>query len=203
MNIFSGLILHTGEYFDILVYATIMSIFIPTLQRFLQWNETRPGKVILHDPILEMFNAHDMSHLVTTCTIASHAYVIYSMLQFDSYKMRLLQIITVNIIVSTLRVIFMFVCPFQVCPDVIPLDDKVIQTIFRSHVPFNHDLMFSGHIAQQCILVLFFPSVFLYCTFALTVLGIILSKAHYCIDILVSPFVTFTVFELVTNHLLI
>ena len=190
------------ERLVICLYTVFMFGFLPIMETFLKWNESRPNRVIIQDPILSRLATYDTSNIVTMCTFVSHVHAIQCLLYAKHREWQIIQLLTVYIGVTSLRILFMYVCPLQVHPKSIPLDDKIIQSFLHTHTPFNHDLMFSGHIAQQVILLLFFPSYILWCTIILSILGILFSKVHYCIDMLVSPFVTFTVYHIVTHHLI-
>lgn len=161
--------------------------------KFLAFNEHRTDLVVLNDRILNSLPTFDVSVFVSVMT----AFEVGSLAYFATFE-RLVIAQWCAIFMLGLRTICMFLTPLKVHPLHIPLSDTFLDTVVQGHPGFKNDLLFSGHVGH-CLIAAYVVTEFRYLLLGVCLMlacALLLSKTHYTIDILVTPFFMFPCFQL-------
>ncbi len=186
------------HFFWFTVVCWISSIVIHN--KFLTRNEIQLNLVELQDPLFKYFKSVDVSLPITCATWFNIALVIKMINDWNIIY--LLQAQWMMIIMLFMRTVSIFLAPFKVHRDNIPIKDvfvdKYLLRILGSSKSFRNDLFFSGHLAHCLILsqVLENWTRELYLVGILISICMILSKTHYTIDLLVASLIIFPCREL-------
>ena len=181
-------------------YAFILTIILLAVAlnlfgRFLVFVENRPG-IVLHDPLFDMFNAHDFNTPIFVLIYGSLLTGLISLLPKPRFLMLALQTYCIMVI---FRFIAMYLTPLEVPEGIINLRDPLVFTLGTGKV-VTKDLFFSGHIASLTILFLTAKKKYLkWIFFVLAVIVaslIFLQKAHYTIDMIAAPFFAFAAWSI-------
>lgn len=185
------------------VYKFILTLIVLALSlyffsRFLIFNENRPG-VVLDDPVLRWFDAVNLNIIIfiliygglITGFVFLIRHPLYLIIALQSYALLVL-----------FRMLAMYLVPLEPPAGMIALDDPLV-FIIGTGQPVHKDLFFSGHTATMFLLFLTAKNKILKYIFLVTAvlvgLFVILQKVHYCIDVVVAPFFSYTSFRLVTH----
>jgi len=161
--------------------------------KFLQLNENKPNLIHLPDPLLELFTSRDASVIITCSTWFNVGLVcmLIFLLDFE----RLLHLQWMAICMMWIRTFCVFVTPFKVHPDNIPIRDVLLDSclkhVFGTAQSFRNDLAMSGHLAHCLILAKAIPeyTLSLWVTGVLISIGMLASKSHYTIDLVIAVLV--------------
>ncbi len=158
---------------------------------FLPWNEKRENLVVLSDPILghpDMPQPRDMSRIVSVMSFLNILVVIV----FSSWHELMIHNFALAYM-FIMRILCISLCPLKMFPTAIPLRDWVMDQIGgKEGGSFCHDLFFSGHVGHACIgfFVVSQCSWFFGFSIIAAACGVLISRTHYTIDVLVAPFIT-------------
>jgi hypothetical protein len=161
--------------------------------KFLENNEHQPHLMTLQDPLLDLFASRDASLVITVATWFNVGIVCLGIWNWDTQ--RLIHLQWMVICMMLMRTICVIVTPFRVRKDNIPIRDVfldvLLKHVFGTNASFRNDLMFSGHLSHCLILAQAYPEWkdSLYVTGCAIALGMIASKTHYCIDLIVAVLV--------------
>lgn len=185
------------------VYGFLFTLVVLVLSlyffsRFLIFNENRPG-VVLDDPLFNLFDAVNLNILIFVLIYAGLVTGIVFLLKHPSYLMIALQSYALLVL---FRMLAMYLVPLEPPAGMIELNDPLV-FIIGTGQPVHKDLFFSGHTATMFLLFLTAKNNILKYIFLLTAvlvgLLVIFQKVHYCIDVVVAPFFSYTSFKLIVN----
>ena len=194
------------EYFQktrnrVEAFLTVVSLIIvlSVLAHFLNFIESRNG-VVLPDPLLSLFSPVDLTWLIFGIIYFSVFYTVYLLISKPCVLMFAIQ---AYILVVIIRMMVMYVVPFNPPAGMISLDDPFVQ-FFGTGKLLTKDLFFSGHTA---IVFLFYlvaegknnKRIFLIFTITVAV-SVLLQHVHYTVDVAAAPFFTYG-FYVITKKL--
>ena len=133
--------------------------------------------------------------------ILTYGSIVFFIIFHLNYPEKIVQLIQLAILVDLFRVISLFFVRLD-APEMIPLNDPILNYLIYESDPkttlYNqHDLFFSGHIANLFIISILFKrnllrNIFLFITF-LTGVFLVLQKVHYSIDVIFAPFIAWVI----------
>ena len=104
-------------------------------------------------------------------------------------------------VVCLIKICTLYLTPFEKPKQLISYRDPIVELLGQTKKAFERDLFFSGHIAFLCLLIFMnHNQIILYIKLGCLiteVVSILLSRVHYTIDIFISPFIAYTVSNLV------
>ena len=164
--------------------------------RFGAWIEQREGTV-LHDPVLEVLPAVDLTWFTFAVLYAALGTAIWDLVHAPH---RLLFACRVYAAVMLTRLIAMYLTELDDPLTAIPLQDPVSRIFFRIRTIPTKDLFFSGHTATMFTLYLTAMTrrrraLFLGATLVIGV-AVLLQHVHYAFDVFAAPFFTYGVYRL-------
>ncbi|MDD5361310.1 MAG: phosphatase PAP2-related protein [Ignavibacteria bacterium] len=167
------------------------------LSRFIIFVESRSG-VVLNDPFFNRFSAVELNIPVFTLIYGSLiTCIVYLIINYPARFVVALQAYTLLVIV---RIAMMYVTPLDPPAGTIDLQDPLV-FIVGTGTKITRDLFFSGHTSTLFMLFLVTVNRKLKYTFlvntVLVGLFVILQKAHYTVDVLAAPFVSYSVYKIV------
>jgi membrane-associated phospholipid phosphatase len=162
-----------------------LALVLFCLSRFLEYAEQRQG-VVLPDPLLALFQPHDVTWLTFGLIYGALTVAIYSLLQNPA---RLLVAMHAYIVLVLFRIAVMFVTPLDHPQGMILLHDPFVEEFGPARV-LTKDLFFSGHTATLFLLGLIVThpkvkSILLFGTF-LVGFCVLWQHVHYTIDVLTA-----------------
>lgn len=174
--------------FLLTIPALVAVLFI--FSRFVLFIEERPG-VVLPDPILGAFEAHDATWPIFGLIYGSLLVGFFYLL---SHPHALLVALQAYIIMMSVRMVVMYLAPLDPPDGIIPLVDPFAAA--GTGTVLLKDLFFSGHTATLFLLFLTarvasVRMIFLTCTI-LTGALLMLQHVHYSIDVAAAPFFAYT-----------
>lgn len=178
---------------ELTVTILFLIISLVSLANFLNFVEARPG-VVLHDPVLNLFNPVDLTWLTFGLIYFSILFAVYSLINKPVQLVFAFQLYTIMVII---RMTAMYLLPLEPPEKMIVLSDPVVE-YFGTGRALTKDLFFSGHTATLFILYLVteekpIKHVFLVCM-AIVALSVLLQHVHYTIDIFAAIFFTYSAF---------
>jgi hypothetical protein len=187
------------KYSVIYVAATliILMAFLVSFSRFLIFVEARSGAV-LPDPVFNWFNAVELNPVIFGLIYGSMlTCFIYLMI---NYPVRLLMSLQTYSLLLLVRFVMMYVTPLDPPAGTIDLEDPLIFVV-GTGTKITKDLFFSGHTSTMFMLAMLtvnkkLKTVFIVNTFIVASF-VILQKVHYSIDVLVAPFISYTVYRII------
>ena len=164
---------------------------------FLEWVELRRGS-ILPDPIIASTTPLDFTWPIF---ILIYAGLIIGLVTLSKRPRMLIIALQAYILMVCIRLIAMYVTPFDPPAGIIPLADPFVQFFGSGAVP-TRDLFFSGHTAT--LLLLCFTAdrgrmriLFAVCAVVVGML-IVWQHVHFAVDVLMAPFVAYTSYRIVS-----
>jgi hypothetical protein len=187
------------KYSVIYVAATLIILvaFLVSFSRFLIFVEARPGAV-LPDPVFNWFNAVELNPVIFGLIYGSMlTCFIYLMI---NYPVRLIMSLQTYSLLLLVRFVMMYVTPLDPPAGTIDLEDPLIFVV-GTGTKITKDLFFSGHTSTMFMLAMLtvnkkLKTVFIVNTFIVASF-VILQKVHYSIDVLVAPFISYTVYRII------
>lgn len=185
-----------GRRIELFFTSVLLTTAMLSMLRFLQYNETRPGRV-LRDPLLALFQPIDLSGLTFFLIYLG---LISTVIMLLPRPGRLLIGMQVYTIYAAVRIVAMFIVPLEPPEGMIPLTDPLMSWA-NTGVRLNKDLFFSGHTATMFIYYLVLPSgrvraIFL-AGFLVMAACLIVQRVHYSIDVVAAPFFSFGAYAFV------
>lgn len=158
-----------------------------SLTRFLEFVERRPGAT-LHDPLLALFPAVDLTWITFLIIYAGVIGAIILLLRDPEQFLRALQTYSLT---AAVRMAAMWLMPLDPPAGMIALKDPIVE-FFGGGNTLTRDLFFSGHTSTLLIVALVLPGrrarlVFFSATAAVGVC-VILQHVHYAVDVLAALF---------------
>lgn len=182
--------------FFITILLLAVSLF--SYRKFLDFAEARPG-VSIPDPILNLYQPIDLTWLIFSLIYLCLLVGIIALIKHPERLLLAFQTYTAIIIV---RIIAMYLVPFEAPEKIIVLKDPFVE-MFGSGESLTKDLFFSGHTATLFMLFLVVESKklkYIFLTSAVIVgVSIVLQHVHYIIDIFAAPFFTYVCFMVVSS----
>lgn len=178
--------------FVLLAIATLVALIaaLTSLNRFLRFNEARPGVTLL-DPVLAVLPAADFSVPLFMLIYGTVALAVVGLVPQPRV---LLIAIQAYALLITFRMVMMYALPLEPPPHMIMLVDPLVRAAGDGK-NLAKDLFFSGHTSTTflCALSVRSRPLSLLCFAACAAVAvlILLQHAHYAIDVLVAPFVAF------------
>lgn len=194
INAFNYLV-HDADCLVILGPLLFLPVFLRLYRHILLRNETRTTKAVIQDPILDALPTYDTSLIITASSLVSTVVFIYIVIENES-TLSLVHtashLLCVFYMISLIRMVCIMLCPLKQHAEGILLRDHFIQCIAGESMSTRHDLMFSGHMAQQVFYLCYTPQyeTFFFFMSIQSALALLLGKIHYTIDIIVGWCVT-------------
>lgn len=182
---------HDTDYLVILGPLMFLPFFLRIYQYILIRNETLAQKAIIQDPVLNALPTYDTSLIITASSLLSTAVFIHTIVTtvpHTELARTTAHLLCVFYIISLMRMICIILCPLKQHTAGILLRDHFIQCIAGKSMSTRHDLMFSGHMAQQVFYLYYAPQhkvLFLVMSIQ-SAMMLLLGKIHYTIDIIVA-----------------
>ncbi len=178
---------------NLTVSSLIILFLIITLiiyANFLNFIEARPGAVI-DDPVLALFDPVDLT--VPTFLLLYPSIIIGALFLLNSPRSLFHAVLAYTVLVI-LRGISMYLLPLDPPPDMIELQDPVVE-IFGTGQLLTKDLFFSGHTSLMFLLYLVSRSRWLRLLFlagtVLTAVAVTAQHVHYSVDVFIAPFMAY------------
>ncbi|CAN5386887.1 hypothetical protein BH10BAC6_BH10BAC6_03370 [soil metagenome] len=180
--------------------ATTAIAFVLTLYGFsffLGMVERRSG-VVLADPLLAAFPAHDLTWPIFVIIYGSLVVAIVVLMRDP---MRLLLALRAYVALVLIRMLCMWAVPLEPPLDMIPLVDPLVQAVTGAREALSRDLFFSGHTSILTLLACVMPQRRLQILFIVlaSMMGcfVLLQHVHYTIDVLVAPMAAYAAYKLI------
>ncbi|MFO0677013.1 MAG: phosphatase PAP2-related protein [Polyangiaceae bacterium] len=179
-----------GFLLQFLAALVVLTAVMIVFRGFLDRVESRPG-VVLADPLLSHFAPRNVSIPVFVMLNGSLLFGVYRLAHAPE---RLVAALWAYAGIVATRMLAMHLVPLDPPPTLIPLTDPFVEA-FGDHRTLTRDLFFSGHTAILTLLTLAAPSPrsrgILFVSTLLVAGGVLAQHAHYAVDVLVAPFVSF------------
>jgi hypothetical protein len=181
---------------QVIVTIPVLLAALVLFSHFLEWVETRPGDV-LRDPIIASITAYDFTWPIF---LFIYAGLVIGIVTLSAHPVQLVMAMQSYILMVCFRFAAMSLTPLDAPAGTIPLGDPIVQ-FFGTGEVLMKDLFFSGHTSTLLLLSLtatgrWLKAFFAFCTVAVGVM-IVWQHAHYAIDVLVAPFISYTSYRLV------
>jgi hypothetical protein len=167
-------------------------------RRFLDFAEARPG-IVIPDPILNLYEPVDLTWLIFGLI---YLCLVFGIIILIKHPERLLLAFQTYTAIVVIRIIAMYLMPFEAPEKLIVLKDPFVE-LFGSGESLTKDLFFSGHTATLFMLFLVVESKrlkYIFLVSALVVgIAIILQHVHYVVDVFAAPFFTYVCFTFVSS----
>lgn len=142
----------------------------------------------MHDPVLEMLPARDVSVYIFGILYLSILVTLFLLLPFPFLLLKGMQ---AYFILNVLRVITIYFFPLEAPENIQNLHDPFIGHFFYNDVNITKDLFFSGHVSTMFLVFLLLSAkrinyLFLFLTFVQAIL-ILVQHTHYSFDVLAAP----------------
>ncbi|MGB9696121.1 MAG: phosphatase PAP2-related protein [Ignavibacteria bacterium] len=191
--------LNNKRYTVVLITSIILLLVLLTIfAKFLVFVENRQG-VVLEDPIMKMFTALDLNIPIF---IVIYGSLISGLIILVRSPKNLLIGIQTYLLMLVFRIVGMYITPLDIPLGSINLQDPLVFVLGTGQI-ITKDLFFSGHTATLFIIFLVMNNrklKLLYLFLSITVaIMIYLQKAHYLLDILVAPFVSYASYRIIIN----
>ena len=185
---------HAVQRLVITFVLLVLTVF--SLSRFIIFVESRQG-VILKDPLFDFFEAFELNVIIFTLIYVS---IIASLFHLSAHPSRLVVALQSYTLLVVIRILMMYVTPLDPPLGTIDLIDPLVFVV-GTGTKITKDLFFSGHTSTLFLLFLVvvnkkLRSVFLVSSL-LVGIAVMLQKAHYTIDVLVAPFISYSCFRIV------
>lgn len=182
-----------------IVSVVLLAVVLFFLASYLPFNETRPG-VSLHDPLLESFDAIDLTWISFVLIYGALIVGLSAMAKFPAQILIAFQSYT---LLAALRLITIHFLPLNAPPGIIPMEDPFV-AFFGGGKTLLRDLFFSGHTSTMFLLALTAKSKtlkwsFVICTILIGV-TVLAQHVHYTIDVIAAPFFAYTGYRI--SHLI-
>ena len=169
--------------------AVTLIVFIPVLYfltHFLDAIERRQG-ALLEDPVLTLFPAVDLTWLTF---LVIYAGIIVALVVLVRHPRRLLLVFQGYALMALLRMVSMYLAPFDAHPGIIVLRDPFVE-FFGGGKSLTRDLFFSGHTSTMFLVFLAvrgreLKAFFAICTLVVGVC-VLWQHVHYTIDVVAAP----------------
>ena len=192
--------------FEVVVWSFLtLTTFLWYTRVILPWNEKRNCLVQLYDPVHEFVGSQFLcpdyvkfTNLLQAATVLMYVPQIFCL--WDSSHS--LVALKCAVLLMFARSIMLISCPLRVASDASVLDDVLLKMLTFGFKEFRNDLMFSGHISSAVMMMLttkIYPQFFFICAI-LQAFFLTVTKVHYTIDVLVAPFISFTIYSLVQTY---
>lgn len=159
-------------------------------RRFLDAVEKRPGAV-LADPILPHIPMHQAALLVFTIMYVGLAVGLAALARTPE---RFVAGLWGYAAMIAVRMAAMYMLPLDPPPTMVLLRDPLVD-LFGDAQTLTRDLFFSGHTATMFLLALANPGrrakIVLYTATFAVAMGVLVHHAHYAVDVLIAPFVSY------------
>lgn len=170
-----------------LLAAVVSGIAVAlALPHFFEWVQGRQG-MELHDPVLAIWKARDVSNLTFTVLYGALAVVIVSVVRSP---LRILHGLWAYVFMMVFRMLGMALFTLEPPPGIIPLIDPITQHFYPGSTPFMKDLFFSGHTATLTLMIFlarrgplrWFAAM---CTVAIA-LSVLVQHVHWTVDVVAA-----------------
>jgi hypothetical protein len=166
--------------------------------KFLNWNERQKG-VLIHDRLLEILPSKDCSSMISLLEVVCGIYIFYKIgSNWQMYELFWFK----YAFICYVKIVTLFFIPLEPPKNIIPMKDAVLDNIVfvSQRKAFIKDLFFSGHTSFIVLCLLTCYNIWLVISCFLMAFMLLLSKNHYTIDVIVAPFIVFTVNCIVNEY---
>jgi membrane-associated phospholipid phosphatase len=187
----------TNRYFVVEFIASILILVFTMLifSKFTEFVEMRKG-IQFNDPVLETFKAIDLTRPIFTMIYGG---ILFALVSLVSSPYRLMILFEAYALMVMTRIVMMYIVPLSPPIGMIFLQDPFVE-FFGTGKTLVNDLFFSGHTATLFLLFLSVPKKLKLTFFIIALfvaISVLLQKAHYTVDVLVAPFISFTCYYLI------
>jgi len=173
------------------------------LRRFLDFIEARRGAA-LNDPVLALFAPHDIALVLFPLMYLTMIGLLVALIR---HPKELVAGIWAYVLMIVVRMLVMYLLPLEPPSSMVALRDPFVE-LFGEQRTLTRDLFFSGHTATLFLFALVVPTPRLralaFTMAGLIASGVLLQHAHYTVDVVVAPFVSYACYRaaraLVTGH---
>jgi membrane-associated phospholipid phosphatase len=179
--------------FPISVGFLVLTMLI--FSRFTIFVEMRKG-IQFNDPILDSFTAIDLTKFTFTLIYGG---ILFALTILLSAPYRLMVLLEAYALMVLTRMLMMYVVPLSPPNGMIFLQDPFVE-LFGTGKTLVNDLFFSGHTATMFLLLIAVPRKYTWLFIVITILvasSVLLQKAHYSVDVLVAPYISFVSYSLI------
>lgn len=181
---------------QLLLTVVVLVMTLAFFSHFLMVVEGRQG-VVLDDPVLKLLTPRDLTWLTFGVIYIGIVAALGRLLQDPRRMLLALQCYTVMVWV---RIGMMFLVPLDPPPSLIVLQDPLVQLV-AGGAPPTRDLFFSGHTSTLFLLALVMDDKkwrrLYYFFTAIVGMAVLWQHVHYAIDVVVAPFIAYTVYRVV------
>jgi len=181
---------------QVVLTAILLPFTLHTLAAFLNRVESRPG-VVLPDPVLAAFQAHDVTWLTFAIIYVGLFAGIAILL---SHPRHLILAMQTYIGMAVFRIMAMSLVALDPPEGAIPLQDPFVQILGTGQL-LTRDLFFSGHTSTLFLIGLSMPRKGLRYTYfvaaGVVAFCVLFQHDHYSIDVMAAPFYTYGAYRLV------
>lgn len=183
-----------------LVTLVCLAATLDALRLVLDAIESRPG-VILHDPLLALFNPIDLTWLTFGLIYGG---LVVTLALLIPHPARLLSVAQSYILMILIRILCLIAAPLEPPMTTIPLSDPVVEFFGSAETILTKDLFFSGHTATLFLFALGLPDrrwrLVMFVVTACVAVAVLFQHVHYTIDVFVAPLVSYAAFRIVLSH---
>jgi membrane-associated phospholipid phosphatase len=186
-----------NRYFVVeFITSTFILVFTMLIfSKFTLFVEMRKG-IQFNDPVLAAFKAIDLTKPIFTMIYGG---ILFALASLVSSPYKLMILFEAYALMVLTRIVMMYILPLSPPPGMIFLQDPFVE-FFGTGKTLVNDLFFSGHTATMFLLFLAVPKklkwIFLIITI-LVAISVLIQKAHYTVDVLIAPYISFTCYHLI------
>ena len=181
---------------EIFITIVLLVLILMGLASFLNYVETRNG-IVLNDPLLNLFEPVNLTWLTFGLIYIS---IVIALMVFLKNPLLLTTALQSYIVMTSLRIIVMYIVPLNPPDKMIPLSDPFVEYFGTGQV-LTKDLFFSGHTATLFLFFLLADKkklkIFFLISTIIVALAVLLQHVHYSIDVIAAPFFAYGSFILV------
>ena len=169
--------------------------------KFLFWYfplvQARPG-MLINDPILNLLTPIDLSWFTFICIYFA---LIIGFIHLLFHPKLLLILFESFLIVTTLRMLSLFIIPLEPPQGMILLVDPLLGKLAYNNNIITKDLFFSGHTVFVFLMFIVVRHAWLKLIFLFLTIGVgcalMIQHVHYSFDVIAAPFFTYIAFKIV------
>lgn len=175
----------------------ILLLLFMNYNSLLQFTDNRIiDRITLYDPLHNILPIYNWNYLLSIITNLATVFIVIENLYMNTFIKLFLKFV----IISYIRLICIYLVPLDIPKKYIDL--KYYPTIIfnRFGVNYKYDYFFSGHTSLLILCILNSYFTLTYTLSCIIVIFMLLGqRVHYTIDILIAPFIVYTVNDIVNK----
>ena len=153
-------------------------------------------RITLYDPLHNILPIYNWNYLLSIITNLATVFIVIENLYMNTFIKLFLKFV----IISYIRLLCIYLVPLDIPKNDIHLKYYPIIIFDRLGVNYKYDYFFSGHTSLLILCILNSYFILTYTLSCIIVIYMLLSqRVHYTIDILIAPFIVYTVNTIVNN----